>query len=211
MVKLIFLAPLFFVSMAFGASDLKSEASKILKKYSNSVGVKLLTEKEENKKTLGVINTEDIEILYSQGKIRLTKKDPETIVIYNKKLWIVESPDLELDPSAKRKVTVIKNLRSDFVKQLTTMFSEPNKILKKASDISDQDGRINVSVNELNEGIKKLILSLDSEKKEIVKIIYQDDVDNEITLKVQKTEFLKKVSSDSFKYIKKKNDEVLNQ
>lgn len=196
---------------AAASKEDKKISSEILSRYSSSAAVKMKAEKIENKKTLGTTTNEELEITYSQNKLHLLKKNPQVEVIYNKKVWIIEQPDLELDPSAKRKVTIISNIKSDFVNQITTLFSSPSQVLKKAKDIKKEKQKITIHVDSFNSNLKSLTIELDTKKKEISAISYVDDIDTETQISVKETSFLKKSPSKVFKFVKQKDDEVLSQ
>lgn len=209
------IAPLIFALsipvLAAVSKEDKKISSEILSRYSSNAAVKMTADKIENKKTLGTTTTEELEITYSQNKLHLLKKNPQVEVIYNKKVWIIEQPDLELDPSAKRKVTIVSNIKSDFVNQITTLFSSPAQVLKKAKEIKKENNKITILVDSFNSSLKSLAVELDTKKKEISAISYVDDIDTETKISVKETSFLKKSPSKLFKFVKQKDDEVLSQ
>jgi outer membrane lipoprotein-sorting protein len=125
---------LFFGKIAKAAKpdSLKTQAIQILKKYNKSAAVEIKTTKTEEKKALGTSLSSDGILIYSKNKINFTSIKPTaTEIIYNKNVWIIESPDLELDEKAGRKVTMLDSNKVTFIKTIADLFSANEKFFTK--------------------------------------------------------------------------------
>lgn len=196
------------------ATDLKSvkkTVKSILKPYSQAVAINFKVEKKEIKKTLGTESVEQLDAIYSQNKLVLTKKNPLTEIIYNKNIWIIENPDLDLDPSAKRKVTVFKNIKSEVIQKMTSLFSKPDQLLQAIDAFEQKDNILMISLKNKNEGFKKLQVEFNTTTKQMTKITFIDDIETETTLLISDVKFLKSAPKGVFKYTPKKGDEVVTQ
>lgn len=207
---------LFLNSIAVAKKDAMAQAQKnqvlkILKKYNNAAAVSMKTERTENKKTLGTSAVSQGEIIYSKNKIYfLTDKPTKIEIIYNKSVWVVEYPDLELDDKAGRKVTVFQANKVSFIKTMAELFSAPEKFLSKEASISDFGDEMVLDLKKLKtETLREIKVSL-SKKEQVIKNIYLvDDLETQTSLFFGNTEFLKTAPKKKFVYEKIKTDEIL--
>jgi outer membrane lipoprotein-sorting protein len=203
-------AIIFACSLAH-SSDLKTRATKILKKYNSSAAVEMTTVKTEEKKALGISTSNEGQLIYSKSKIFFTTEKPsKTEIIYNKSVWIVEYPDLELDSTAGRKVTEFEAKKVIFLKTMAELFSAPEKFLTKESKLSETDSEIIVQFSKIKDStLKDLKVVLNKKDKIIASIKLTDDLDTETKFEFTKTVLLPKAPAAKFIYKKLKTDEVL--
>lgn len=193
------------------SSDLKSQATKILKKYNSAAAVEMKTLKNEEKKALGVSSSAEGQLIYSKNKIFFTTEKPnKTEIIYNKSIWIIEYPDLELDSTAGRKVTVFDANKVVFLKTMAELFSAPDKFLTKDAKISETETEISIQFKKVKDStLKDLKVALNKKEKLITSIQLTDDLETVTQFTFTKTDILKSAPTAKFVYKKLKTDEVL--
>lgn len=216
----------FFLS-GFSTSSLATEkgvsaqskvdaTAEIIKKYSEAVAFEAQFIKKDTKKTLGITQTSEGEMIYSAGKIKITLQgDKKSEILFNGlKLWVIEYPDQDFDPQGKRKVMEMGDHKPALAQQLMSLFQKPSAFKKdfkivseKFSDDSKQTKLVEYAPK--NPSIKSFIVEYDLKKKLIASIQFTDDVQTSTSVSFIKTQFLKKVSKDTFNYKRKKDDEVL--
>ncbi len=186
-------------------------AIQILKKYNKVPAVEMKTVKKVSKATLGTKTQADGVLVYSKNKIHfITQQPTQTEIIYNKNVWVIEYPDLELDEKAARKVTMFESSKVPFVKSIAELLSAPEKFFDKETIIKDQGGLLTIETNKIkNTSIKKFSVVLDKKNQVISSLLLTDDLNTDTAFLIQKTEFLKKVPKNLFSYKKMKTDEIL--
>ncbi len=192
-------------------ADTKNQALEILKKYNSTKAVKIKTHRTETKKTLGTTTTSDGELIYSKNRVYFVTDQPtKTEIIYNKDIWVIEYPDIELDENANRKVSVFGAEKAPFIKAMAEIFSAPKKLFGKDAVFSKNDDEIIIKLKEIkNTSLKELQLVLNSKEQNIKSISFIDDLMTSSVLSFEKTEFLKSEPKNRFVYKKLKTDEIL--
>lgn len=212
------LVVIFMTSFAFAekakspkADPNKAVAIKILKKYNSAAAVEMQTKKQVAKVTLGTTTESEGVLLYSKNKIHFSSEKPTmTEIIYNKNVWVIESPDLDFDDKAGRKVTVFDSSKVPFVKTIAELLSAPEKFFTKDTIITEKDNLISIESDKIkNASLKKFIVVLNKKDQLISSILLTDDLNTDTTFNIQKTDFLKTVPKNKFSYKKIKTDEIL--
>jgi outer membrane lipoprotein-sorting protein len=189
----------------------KAIAIKILKKYNSAAAVEMQTKKQVTKVTLGTTSDTEGILLYSKNKIHFSAEKPtKTEIIYNKNVWVIEYPDLELDDKAVRKVTTFDANKVPFVKTIAELLSSPEKFFTKDTIITEKDDKISIESDKIkNAALKKFVVVLDKKDQLISSILLTDDLNTDTTFNIQKTDFLKAAPKNKFSYKKIKTDETL--
>lgn len=200
-------------SQAAEKVSLKSQSIKILQKYSKAPEVVLDIMKTDMKKTLGTKTDVQGTLNYSQGKIFYVVEKPNKVeIIFNKKVWLIEYPDLELDPEGNRKVTVFDSNKVVFIKKMSELLSKPESALTKKTTYDSKENQITISLPDSKEQVvKDLKVVLNKKDQTIDTISFVDDIGTETTVKVNKTTFEKKSNSKKYSYKKQKSDETIKQ
>ncbi len=207
---------LFSVSFCFAKTKVvqlteqQKKVAQILKKYKAAEAVEIKVNKSENKKTLGTNqNTEGV-IIFSKGKVNfLTEKPFKTEIIFNKNIWIIEYPDLELDPKGRRKVTILKADKIIFLKKIAQIFSGSESTIKDFEIDNFDEDKINMHLKMTKmENLKHAAVRLNLSKNEISQIKITDDIDTETIFDFNESLFLKKVPTEKLVFKKKKSDEI---
>lgn len=192
------------------------QAQKILKKYAQSKAFKMSVQKTDAKKTLGTSQVSKGTLIFSKNKFNLElASDRKTEIIYNgSKIWLIEYPDTDFDPSGKRKVTVLSSEQSILAKQFLNLFSDPKRLFtefKVLEVITTDDKRTTIAFKSNQKSIKKFQVEFDDAKSLVSQVQFTDDVDTSTTLSFADTKFIKDTPKDIFKYKPLKTDEVANQ
>lgn len=191
--------------------DLKKQALQILKKYSKASAIEFKTQKNEQKKALGISTSIEGLLFYSKGKILYSVLQPNKIdIIYNKDIWIIEHPDLDLDVNANRKVTYLGGHKIIFLKTFSDLFTSSENFLNDEVSLKKENDFLIINLNKSKKiDIKSLKIKLNTKLSVVDSIEIIDDLDNEIIFNFIQTKFLKKINSDKFIFRKLKTDEVL--
>lgn len=189
----------------------KAIAIKILKKYNSAAAVEMQTKRQVAKVTLGTTTDTEGVLLYSKNKIHFSSDKPtKTEIIYNKNVWVIESPDLDFDDKAGRKVTVFDADKVPFVKTIAELLSSPDKFFTKDTVIVDKDDLLSIESDKIkNASLKKFVVVLNKKDQLISSILITDDLNTDTTFNIQKTDFLKTSPKGKFSYKKIKTDEIL--
>ncbi len=193
-------------------SDLnKAIAIKILKKYNSAAAVEMQTKKQVAKVTLGTTSDTEGVLLYSKNKIHFsTEKPTKTEIIYNKNVWVIEYPDLDLDDKAGRKVTTFDSNKVPFVETIAELLSAPEKFFTHKTVITEKNGQLSIESDKIkNASLKKFVVVLNTKDEIISSILLTDDLNTDTTFSIQKTDFLKAAPKNKFSYKKIKTDEIL--
>lgn len=210
----ILILAIIFLSLFAHANKQKDPTiNLILHKYSAAAGVKAQFVKTDFKKSLGIKKLSPGVMRYADGKINIELSgEKKSEIIYNgSKLWIIEYPDLDFDPKAKRKVTEIDNHRPALAEQISGLFQNPNKFLKNFKTVSNKSTKkITTIVFESKDKVmQNFQIELNVQKMLINSIQFTDDVQTETRIEFSKTQFLKKPPEGIFEYKRKKDDEVM--
>lgn len=219
----IFITVLLLALTGFAKEPIKEKSNKesskktanhqidlIFKKYKKAKSVQINVEKIENKKVLGTETKSKALLIYSDGKINFSTESPvKSEIIYNKNIWIVEYPDLELDPKAKRKVTILQAEKIPFLKKMTQILNGSIK-LQKEFVISEESPESIVAEVKMakNENLKKVKVIFDLKNENIKSIQTIDDVDTETSFILTDTLFLKTSFTEKLTFKKQKTDEI---
>lgn len=189
----------------------KEMAIHILKKYNSTAAVEMQTHRQVTKKTLGTTVDTDGVLIYSKNKIYFKAEKPtQTEIIYNKNVWVIEYPDLELDDKANRKVTIFNSDKVPFIKTIAELMATPEHFFTEKTVITEKDDFISIESDKIkNASIKKFVVVLDKKEKLMSSILLTDDLNTDTIFKIQKTEFLKTAPKNKFNYKKIKTDEIL--
>ena len=189
----------------------KLAAIKILKKYNSAAAVEMQTKKQVTKVTLGTTSDAEGILVYSKNKIYFSSEKPtKTEIIYNKNVWVIESPDLDFDDQAGRKVTVFDAGKVPFIKTIAELLSAPEKFFTKETTITEKDDYISIESDKIkNTSLKKFVVVLNKKNQLISSILVTDDLNTDTTFNIQKTDFLKTAPKNKFNYKKIKTDEIL--
>jgi hypothetical protein len=189
----------------------KSIAIKILKKYNAAGAVEMQTKKQVAKVTLGTTSDTEGVLLYSKNKIHFTAEKPvKSEIIYNKNVWVIEYPDLELDESGARKVTEFNSNKVPFIKTIAELLATPEKFFTKDTVITEKEGQLSIESDKIkNASLKKFVVVLNKKDQIISSILLTDDLNTNTIFNIQKTNFLKAAPKNKFSYKKIKTDEIL--
>ena len=189
----------------------KDIAVKILKKYNSAEAVEMQTKKQVTKVTLGTKTETDGVFLYSKNKIHFSAEKPnKTEIIYNKNVWVIEYPDLELDDKSARKVTIFDSNKAPFIKTIAELLSAPDKFFTKETLITEKDGQLSIESDKIiSTNLKKFVVVLNTKEQITSSILLTDDLNTDTTFSIQKTDFLKTAPKNKFTYKKIKTDEIL--
>lgn len=193
-----------------------TQAQKILKKYAQATAFKTAVQKTDAKKTLGTSQESKGTLYFSKNKFNLElASDRKTEIIYNgTKIWLIEYPDADFDPSGRRKVTVLSSEQSILARQFLNLFSDPKKLFTefKVLDVTTSDDKkTTIAFKSNQKSIKKFQVEFDDAKSLVRQVQFTDDVDTSTTLVFADTKFIKDTPKDIFKYKPLKTDEVANQ
>lgn len=209
-----FIAALFVFSVTLAGKKNKQTAiDRTLSKYSNAAGVKIKFSKTDLKKSLGIKKTVSGVMQYSNNKINIILNDEKKLeIIYNgNNLWLIESPDLDFEPKAKRKVTQVKEQKPVLAQQIVGLFQKPSQFSKTFKIISEktQAKLRTVTLETSDKNIQNFEVTFDESQHLIKSIRFVDEVQTDTTIEFLETEFLKKSPQGIFEYKRKKDDEVL--
>lgn len=183
---------------------------KILNKYKKAKAVEILVKKEENKKALGTQQVAEGVLVYSQDKINfLIEKPSKSEIIYNKNVWIIEYPDLELDAKGHRKVTVLDSKKLSFVKKISQIFNGSVRLNHeiKLTKLEEKTAEASIKISK-NDSLKEVLIAFDLKDQLISQIITIDDVDTESKFNFIETKFLDSVPKGKLNFKKLKSDEI---
>jgi outer membrane lipoprotein-sorting protein len=187
--------------------------TQILKKYSESAAIKAQFLKTDFKKTLGIKNTNPGELQYADGKINiLITGEKKSEIIYNgNHLWVIEYPDVDFDPKAKRKVTEIHDHKPALAQQIIGLFQAPEVFIKNFKTVSEVvSGKMTtIRFESKDKAIQNFEVEFNTQKLLINSIQFTDDVQTKTHIEFKQTEFLKKADGTIFEYKRKKDDEVM--
>lgn len=200
-----------FCVQAQDHKNLKAQSIKIFKNHSQAAEVKFEITKKDIKKTLGTESSIEAVLNYSQGRIFYSVEKPNKVeIIFNKKIWLIEYPDLELDPNGKRKVTIFESNKVLFIKKMSELLSKPESALSSKTTYENANEKIIINLPDAKDQIvKQLKVVLNKKTETLDTISFEDDIGTETIIKFEKTTFEKKTDSKKFNYKKQKTDEVI--
>lgn len=190
----------------------QKKAEKILSKYAASSGIKIDIEKIDEKKTLGTKKITQGTLSVAGKKFNLTTfGDRKTEIILNaQKIWLIEHPDKDFDPSGKRRVTELSKNQPALAKQIVNLFSSPQKFFSNftVSNTEIKDDLLTLTLNPKSKELKSFQIVFDSKKTQLNSIQFVDDIETQTTLVFKKYDFESKLPAKLFEYKKLKTDEV---
>jgi len=188
-----------------------SAAIEILNRYTKDAGSQIQVQMSTEKKSIGTKNISQGRVTVVPGKINITiEGDKKSEMIFDgTKAFFISYPDMDLDPTGKRKVVQIKSKGKNHINLLSNLFGNPKKFFS-AFDISKKNlnpDEYELVLKDKKNEIKPMTLVFSKTILTLNKISYLDDVDTEINIQLDKPKFPKSISKNLFKYTKKKNDE----
>lgn len=217
--RLLSLTALLFAYSVAAAAAVKNKfaedqkkAEKILSKYAASSGITIEIEKIDEKRTLGTKKVTQGTLSVAGKKFNLTTTgDKKTEIILNaKKIWLIEHPDADFDPSGKRRVTELSKNQPALAKQIVNLFSSP-KIFFSNFTISStelKDDLLTLTLNPKSKELKSFQIVFNAKKSQLNSIQFVDDIETQTTLVFKKYDFSSKLSPKLFEFKKLKTDEV---
>ena len=147
--------------------------------------------KTDLKKTLGIKNTNPGELQYAEGKINISiSGEKKSEIIYNgNDLWVIEYPDLDFDPKAKRKVTEIQNHKPALAQQIIGLFQAPEIFIKNFKTVSEiVNGKMTtVRFESKDKAIQNFEVEFNTQKLLINSIQFTDDVQTQTHIEFKQT------------------------
>lgn len=193
------------------ANDQK-KAEKILSKYAAASGITIEIEKIDEKKTLGTKKVTQGTLSIAGKKFNLTTVgDRKTEIILNaQKIWLIEHPDKDFDPTGKRRVTELSKNQPTLAKQIVNLFSSPQNFFSSftISNAEVKEDLLTLTLNPKTKDLKSFQIIFDSKKSQLKSIQFVDDIETQTTLVFKKYDFASKLPAQLFEFKKLKTDEV---
>lgn len=193
----------------FSSNSWANEALGFMKSmtetYSKVEFMKAKITRYEKSAILGTSDTVTGKLEYSKGKVRLVlNSDPKSTFILGKThFWQI----LGKKQATKGKVNqAVPNV-------FAAIFTDPDVWDKMAvREVSKKNGSVTISVNTKGHFsfIQNLVVTIDSEKKTLLSLSYEDDVNNTIRVKFRSTRFKKEAPKGRFSFIPPKGMVVNN-
>lgn len=206
---------LFLISYLICSTLWSQDYKSALEKYFNAKALQFDIIKKDEKIALGTKSESAGVLKYKKGQIYLVQNGEKKIEVFysNKVLTLVEYPDLDFDPKAPRKVTVLKNNSSPLVDTLVSLFSDAKAFAKNFEVIKQEkaDSKIYLELKPKFADVKNLKLRFNSKSLELEEISFVDDVSTRTTIALKNSKFNLKLYQSDFKYKSLKSDEVLTQ
>ena len=217
---------LFFIVLALTVSALakqresvgKMRAFQVLKsvihRYEAATGVKCKIKRTVTISLLDQTKVSKGELSLSQGRVRvdLNAPDPATIVFDKSLVWVVTPTPKEL--GGRTQVLKMKSTAIDRESQAPIALLLGNEKawdLFKVSSQKREGHLLTVSLEKKKpsaEGIQTIELRVDTQKNEIEKLSYSDDLENETSFKFNRTDFGVKMPNSVFDFVPPKNAEI---
>lgn len=188
---------------------------KALEKYSKASSIQFDIKKTDEKIILGTKSDSEGILKFQKNKIYILQNGDKKVEIFyaDKVLSLVEYPDVDFEPEAKRKVTIIKSAPPPLIKSLLSLFSNPQSFNKEFSTVSEkkENGLVVVDLKPKQKNIKNLTLKINSTELDLVELSFVDDVETKTTLLFSNLKINSKMNKNVFQYKSLKTDEVMTQ
>lgn len=201
----------FLVAYFFCISVLQAKTfpllDKVLSSYVKSSGLKILLLKKENSILFETKSQSKAYLYIKHKKLKLDYLPPKKLhIFFNKKdLWVVSKNFI--------KYTDKKAVWSQI--PLVQLFSL-NLDLKNYFSIRWKEDKLNIRtytlkarLSDLREKIKKFKIIINKKTKKVLKISYQDDLENTIEYQFLKTQFNQKLKNSFFNFKPKKKSKII--
>lgn len=193
----------------------KALLSAVDKRYQKEHGIHIELVKKVFSEILGTTKESSGEVWLNNGQMQLSIKKPEPskVVVTKEFLWIERGKPKDFKDA---KVQVIQaplnspQAKSQGLIQILTK----GGLLKyfKTVGVQSDKGKVSFFLQPNKQAVefKRLHLEIDAEKKEILKLSYWDQMDNETSYFFNKTQFNQKFDKKLFVYQPPKDAEVIN-
>lgn len=187
-----------------------------MKKYQTAPAVKIELSKTVTLSLLDETKTSEGELYFSKGKMRLEIQKPEetTIVLGEQFLWVAIPTPKEL--GGKMQITKIKSKGSSAQSKVplvallsTTSAWDAMKIIKETKT---KEGHLRFDLvpqkPDIFGEITSVTIEIKKSSKQLMTLVYKDELDNETKYNFRNTNFKAKVAKEMFSYVPPKNAEI---
>ena len=207
--------PLFVLAKPEKTANPKKQAMVVMEHFSKAKNISAHIEKIDEKPTLGSKTTSAGMLKYSGGKFYLQLNADQKTELYfkDRRLTLVDYPDLELDKNGVRKVTHVLGKTPAFLNSLINLFSNSKSFFKqfKIIDTSLVNGLLTLDLKPSLPNLKKFKIELNTTNKTIDKIEFTDDVNTQTTIKLSEFDLEEIIPKETFEFKVLKSDQEVTQ
>jgi len=184
--------------------------------YNKVAGVSMAVKKTVKLALLDETKTSEGNLYFSKGQLRLELAKPEDslVVLTAKEIWVESSIEGLNGPEKHVMKIVSKDLKKRTKAPLALLLTDQKawgqfKVL--SSKKVEQKMILNLKPKDPQKfpELTQVSIELKPEEKEILKLSYQDEIENEVSFEFTDLDFSADVSTHKFKYTPPKNAEVV--